>query len=397
MASAWPIQLIIAISVSALSLVCSIALWTPIALFTCLAIAVIIDIACLVSLCAHFTNNRQQAEHQENSHAINHLNSLQRKVSDVTDTPCEEIVAISNKVRNLAEESSLALHKSFTVLMENTQREQELLESITKDLTRREHQEKADGTQDVSLHQFAKEVGDILDVYVGLFVNVSDKSIQAVHKIQDMLKELDDMFKLISEIRGLAEQTNLLALNAAIEAARAGEAGRGFAVVADEVRKLSQSSGALNDEIRVKAEATKSTVADVEKVVGEIASLDMNIAINAKGHLEGMLAELERVNDRVTHTARQGSEISALINKEVMRSMTALQGADRISQYSDNLSNNVLSLRNHLHNAFTLNQAVTSVEQGLAEIINNIEKTSLQTSIVISDEDDQAGGEIVLY
>lgn len=323
MASAWPIQLIIAISVSALSLVCSIALWTPIALFTCLAIAVIIDIACLVSLCAHFTNNRQQAEHQENSHAINHLNSLQRKVSDVTDTPCEEIVAISNKVRNLAEESSLALHKSFTVLMENTQREQELLESITKDLTRREHQEKADGTQDVSLHQFAKEVGDILDVYVGLFVNVSDKSIQAVHKIQDMLKELDDMFKLISEIRGLAEQTNLLALNAAIEAARAGEAGRGFAVVADEVRKLSQSSGALNDEIRVKAEATKSTVADVEKVVGEIASLDMNIAINAKGHLEGMLAELERVNDRVTHTARQGSEISALINKEVMRSMTA--------------------------------------------------------------------------
>lgn len=77
--------------------------------------------------------------------------------------------------------------------------------------------------------------------------------------------------------------------------------------------------------------------------------------------------------------------------------MTALQGADRISQYSDNLSNNVLSLRNHLHNAFTLNQAVTSVEQGLAEIINNIEKTSLQTSIVISDEDDQAGGEIVLY
>lgn len=397
MSSAWPVQLKIAISVSALSLVCSIALWTPIALFAGFAITAMVNIACLFSLRAHFVNTIEQAEHKENTQAINHLNSLQRKVSGVTDTPCDEIVTISNKVRNLAEESSLALHKSFTVLMENTQREQELLESITKDLTRREHQEKADGTQDVSLHQFAKEVGDILDVYVGLFVNVSDKSIQAVHKIQDMLKELDGMFKLISEIRGLAEQTNLLALNAAIEAARAGEAGRGFAVVADEVRKLSQSSGALNDEIRVKAEATKSTVADVEKVVGEIASLDMNIAINAKGHLEGMLAELERVNDRVTHTARQGSEISALINKEVMRSMTALQGADRISQYSDNLSNNVLSLRNHLHNAFTLNQSVTSVEQGLAEIINNIEKTSLQTSIVISDEDDQAGGEIELY
>lgn len=157
--------------------------------------------------------------------------------------------------------------------MGSTLREQEILDSITRYLTRKNHQKVEDGSQEVSLHQFATEVGDNHNVYVGLFINVSDKSFQTVHKIQDMLKELDGMFKLINKIRGLAEQTNLLALNIAIEAARAGEAGRVYAVVADEVRKLSQSSSALNDEIGIKAERTKPTVADVEKVVGEACQL----------------------------------------------------------------------------------------------------------------------------
>lgn len=397
MPSTWPTQVSVSIVISVISIALGLMFWSPLALFICLAVTTVVTLTSLLTLSASITERLQDAHNQQSTRLVNQLKSLQHKVSSVTDAPCDDILKMSNKVRNLAEESSLALHKSFTVLMESTRREHELLEAISEDLTRKEHTDKADGTQDVSLHQFAKEVGDILDVYVGLFINVSDKSIQAVHKIQDMLKELDGMFTLISEIRGLAEQTNLLALNAAIEAARAGEAGRGFAVVADEVRKLSQTSGSLNDEIRVKAETTKTTVAEVEKVVGEIASLDMNIAINAKGHLEGMLAELERVNTRVTHTAHQGSEISHQISNEVMRSMTALQGADRISQYSENLSKNALHLREHLHTAFTINNTVNDIEQTLADMLDKIEHAPLQAPITISDDDDKAGGEIELY
>lgn len=181
------------------------------------------------------------------------------------------------------------------------------------------------GDHEMTLDQFAGQLGDILDNYVSLLLNVSDKSIQAVHKINDMVSHFDGMYERLGNLRGIAEQTNLLALNAAIEAARAGELGRGFAVVADEVRSLSIRSNELSNEIMKKAQEAQVAVTEVRETVGQVASLDMNMAINAKGHVDNMLSELETMNHYVSERIKLLSEVAVAIEQHVGEAVQSMQ------------------------------------------------------------------------
>lgn len=279
---------------------------------------------------AQAPNSGQAIQAHNQNRAVDLLHQTQQVFTDKHKRTCEQINLVAHDIRDVVERNSLALHSSFQSLSANAVAERDILHSVSSHLSSGAAANAH--TQTVSLAHFANDMGRILDDYVRLFLDVSSKSIQAVHKIQDMVKHLDGMFGLINEIRGIADQTNLLALNAAIEAARAGDAGRGFAVVADEVRKLSKDSNELNDEIRQKAQKAKETVTQVESVVGEIASMDMNLAIDAKGHLDSMLTELEKMNRTVSDGVAKGSQIGDAMQQEVARAFAALQSADQISQ-----------------------------------------------------------------
>jgi len=277
----------------------------------------------------------------DNSSSLDLLQNIDSAVASSSEPAVSAAEHYSKDIHDLVENSSLQLHKSFQGLSETAQNGRELMQSILETLSPDENEIEGE----VSLKGFANEMERILDEYVRLFVDVSDKSVQAVHSIRDMVSHFDQMFSLIQDIRGIADQTNLLALNAAIEAARAGESGRGFAVVADEVRKLSQDSNNLSDQIHEKAESAKARISGVEQVVGEIASLDMNIAIDAKGHVDGMLAELEQVNSRVASSVSKSAEMGDQINREVSVAMGALQAGDQVAQITNKLIDAVGSLR----------------------------------------------------
>lgn len=315
------------------------------------------------------------------------LKSSTEKIDGTLSPLFDEVDGMSKEIRHLAEDSSIRLHASFQGLTDSAKAGKDLMMGIANQLT-------PDGSDpdNVSLKGFAKEVGTILDDYVSLFVDISQKSVQAVHNIQDMVTHLDGMFGLINDIRGIADQTNLLALNAAIEAARAGEAGRGFAVVADEVRKLSQDSNDLNEQIRKKAETAKETVTNVEKVVGEIASLDMNIAIDARGHLDAMLNELESVNSKVSESVVRGAEIGEEIKNEVARAVTALQSADRVSQFAEQ----IIATTEHLTEVLTKyrttitghNNAHAALLASISELDNTEEFKPALSGLVANTGDD---------
>ena len=321
------------------------------------------------------------------------VSALGGQVNDALGPVCRNLKHYSGEIQSLVETSSVNLHNSFQGLSDSANSGRNLMMGIVNRLSDK------DSEDDVSLKKFADEMEKILDNYVKLFIDISEKSVQAVHNIQDMVQHLDGMFGLIDDIRGIADQTNLLALNAAIEAARAGEAGRGFAVVADEVRKLSQDSSQLNDQIREKAEIAKQTVTSVEEVVGEIASLDMNIAIDAKGHLDAMLGELELVNEKIADSVNQGAAVGEEINAEIGRAITALQSADRVSQYASQIHSSISlidSLAVNLSMAAQNSHNSKNVLMAYQEKLNELNMASLENSAP-NDGNDESSGDIELY
>lgn len=145
-------------------------------------------------------------------------------------------------------------------------------------------------------------------------------SAQAVNQVEE---SVDSIGSVVGTIQGISEQTNLLALNAAIEAARAGEAGRGFAVVADEVRNLAQRTQQATVEIQEMITqlqtSANSAVELMEKSVVEAAT-GVELVTNAGSELDGIVAQVNQINDmnfQIATAAGQQSSVAEEMNQNL--------------------------------------------------------------------------------
>ncbi|MEH6445848.1 MAG: HAMP domain-containing methyl-accepting chemotaxis protein [Oceanospirillaceae bacterium] len=265
------------------------------------------DMTCMVSI-----SNRDELG--ELATKFNQMAELMRKILSQVSSTVQSVVSQAEKVDDIAQQSREAINKQrhetdqvATAITQMVGCTQEVARNtLTASLQSNEVDEKAVKGQNLvqtTLTDIEQLSGDI------------DYSVTVIHRL---VKDSDSITQVLDVIKGIAEQTNLLALNAAIEAARAGEQGRGFAVVADEVRTLAHKTQQSTAEIEQMIIRLQSGVNDAVKAM-EVSHSKATQTVNNSSEVGRMLEHISKATARIvdfnTQIASAGEEQTMVVGE----------------------------------------------------------------------------------
>ena len=171
--------------------------------------------------------------------------------------------------------------------------------------------------------------------------NLAAEVNQATDVISELNEHAQGINSILSTIQGIAEQTNLLALNAAIEAARAGEQGRGFAVVADEVRVLSQRTHTSTEEIQSMIATLQQTTSKAVGLMGTSSTLAQCSVEDA----DQATAALEQINNSVALISDMATQIATAAEEQTQVTDEITQNTTSIKDVTDQLAGDAQAAR----------------------------------------------------
>jgi methyl-accepting chemotaxis protein len=237
-----------------------------------------------------------------------------------------------HQVQMLLSDAIQKLMEGFGGMQQLIQSQREAALSVT---------EQSEHADNASLESFLGDTSETMKQLVGSIINNSKVGMELVDKMDTVSQQVRGILNVLGEIDGISKQTNLLALNAAIEAARAGEAGRGFAVVADEVRKLSGRAEHFSQQIRANVNQVHDAIAEAEGSITLMATLDMDFAVRSKNQLQSTLTSVQKMNEGMAQVIERQQAISNEVDLVVGRAVTSLQFQDMVTQLIQHSRNRV--------------------------------------------------------
>lgn len=266
----------------------------------------------------------------ESDDDFEHWHKLVIDMSTAMTREFDVIKADLEQAKSLVADVIMELQGSFNELNQQARSQTNLVLEVVHTL--QDGAEDNPENEEVSFASFTQNTQTLLDLFVEQTLDVSVQSMNMMHIINDTTTQMEKVVKLLADVKGISDQTNLLALNAAIEAARAGEAGRGFAVVADEVRNLSTHSNKFSDEIKSVVGKASENIKLAQETMQKIASKDMSMAIKSKEDVNKMIIKVNDQNEMVTEHLGRVGQATDCINESVGKAIRSLQFEDMLRQ-----------------------------------------------------------------